>query len=144
MNFNKVMLGGALTRDIEIKHAGNTTIGSFGLAINHRYTTKSGEKREEVTFVDCTAFGRTAEVMAEYLSKGSKVFIEGRLKLDQWEDRNGGGKRSKLRVTVDSFQFVGGKGDGDSKPQASRGGGGSPPKIDYGDIPFSPNPMGGA
>lgn len=149
-SFNKVLLMGNLTRDIEIRHTGsNTAVGNFGLAVNRRYKTQSGDQREEVTFVDCEAWGRTAEVMSQYLSKGRAVFIEGRLKLDQWEDRNGGGKRSKLSVVVENFQFVdsgqggggnqggGGGGGGYARSGAGGGGGGGGgADIDHDDIPF--------
>lgn len=117
MNLNKVFLGGNITRDIETRTIGSgTTVASIGLAVNRSWSDQSGQKKEEVTFVDCEAWGKTAEVMAQYLGKGKPVFIEGRLKLDQWEDKDGG-KRSKLKVVIDSFQFVGGKADGDSEPQ---------------------------
>ena len=134
-SFNKVMLMGNLTRDIEIRHtSGNTAVGNFGLAVNRKFKTQSGEQREEVTFVDCEAWGRTAEVMAQYLGRGRPVFIEGRLKLDQWEDKNGGGKRSKHSVVVENFQFInsgqdggnsGGGGGGYARSNADGGGGGS-------------------
>jgi len=150
-SFNKVMLMGNLTRDIEIKHTpSNTAVGNFGLAVNRKYKTQSGEQREEVAFIDCEAWGRTAEVMAQYLSKGRPVFIEGRLKFDQWEDRNGGGKRSKLSVVVDNFQFIdsgggagnsGGGGGGNYARSGAGGGGGGQsgggaPAIDHDEIPF--------
>lgn len=110
MNLNSVMLAGNLTRDIETRQAGGSTVGKFGLAINRKYKTQAGEQREEVTFVDCEAWGKTAEVMAKYLGKGSPVLIEGRLKFAQWLDTEGV-KHSALRVVVESFQFVGGKGE---------------------------------
>jgi single-strand DNA-binding protein len=128
-NFNKVFLMGNLTRDVELRHTqSNTAVGAFGLAVNRRYSVGEGsnrEQREEVTFVDCEAWGRTAEIMSQYLRKGRPVFVEGRLKLDQWEDKNGGGKRSKLVVVVESFQFVDSREDGGSGGGASGGGGGS-------------------
>ena len=107
-NFNKVMLMGNLTRDIELKvlPQGNQTVGNFAMAMNRKFKTATGEEREEVTFVDCEVWGRTAEVMKQYLSKGRPVFIEGRLKLDQWEDKEGK-KQSRLRVVVENFQFIG-------------------------------------
>lgn len=125
-SFNKVMLMGNLTRDIELRHVGgsNTAVANIGLAINRTYYVGEGgnrEKRDETTFVDCEAWGRQAEVMSQYLSKGRGVFIEGRLKLDQWQDKEGG-NRSKMKVVVENFQFVGGRGDGDA-PQSGRGGG---------------------
>lgn len=116
-NFNKVFLMGNLTRDIEIRHtASQMAIGKFGLAVNRRFKTASGEQREEVTFVDCDAFGKTAELMSQYLKKGRPVFVEGRLKLDQWE--KDGVKHSKLGVVVENFQFV------DSNPNAAGSEGG--------------------
>ena len=116
-SFNQVILLGNLTRDVELKHTpSNQAVANIGLAMNRQYQTREGERREEVTFVDCEAWGRQAEVMAQYLSKGRPVFIQGRLKLDTWQDKDGG-NRSKLKVVVENFQFVGGR-DG--------GGGGAP------------------
>jgi single-strand DNA-binding protein len=122
-NLNKVMLMGNLTRDVELKQiAGNTSVAEIGLAINRRFKDREGNPREETTFVDCEAWGRTAEVMSQYLSKGKPVFIEGRLKLDTWQDQTGA-KRSKMRVVVEGFQFIGGRPGGDeggSRPAPSR------------------------
>ena len=128
-SYNKVLLMGNLTRDVEVRHtSGNQAVANLGLAVNRRYRTQSGENREEVTFVDCEAWGRTAEVMSQYLSKGRPVFIEGRLKLDTWEGRDGN-KQSKLRVVVENFQFVdsresGGGGGGGGRSGGGYGGGG--------------------
>ena len=120
-SFNRVLLMGNLTRDVELKSvAGNQSVDEIGLAVNRRYKTKDGEEREETTFVDCEAWGRTAEVMKQYLSKGRPVFIEGRLKLDQWKDKDGQ-NRSKMRVVIENFQFVGGPASGGSS--GPRGGG---------------------
>ena len=111
-SFNKVMLMGNLTRDPQLKHLANSTVvAEFGLACNRRYRTAAGEDKEEVAFVDCTAFGRQAETIGQYCTKGKPLFVEGRLKYDQWDDKNGGGKRSKVSVIVENFQFLGGKGD---------------------------------
>ncbi len=108
-NFNKVILLGRLTRDPVLKYLQNqTAICEFGLVTNRKYKTASGEVREEATFVDCTLFGKGAEVFNQYMSKGKSAHIEGRLKFDSWEDKNGGGKRSKLSVLVENFQFIGG------------------------------------
>jgi len=137
VNYNRVILAGNLTRDIEIHHtSGNSAVGKFGLAVNRRFKTQSGEQREETTFVDCEAWGRTAEIMGQYLSKGRPVFIEGRLKLDQWDDKNGGGKRSKLSVVVESFQFMDSRddaGDRGGSPRPSRR---AAPEMDHNEIPF--------
>jgi len=123
-NFNKVILLGNLTRDIELRHtAGNNAVANFGIAVNRTWKTPEGEKREEVTFVDCEAWGRTGEVMSQYLRKGRPVFIEGRLKLDTWEDKETHKKQSKLRVVVESFQFVDSKQDGDAGGGGGGGGG---------------------
>jgi single-strand DNA-binding protein len=122
-NLNKVMLMGNLTRDPEMKYTPKgTAIANFGIAINRNYTTESGEKREEVTFVDLEAFGRTAEIIGEYFKKGRPIFIEGRLKLDTWDDKQTGQKKSKLRVIVDSFEFLGSRegGGGAGEPSESR------------------------
>ena len=117
---NKVFLMGNLTRDVELKSTpSNQPVATFGIAVNRRYRTKEGENREETAFVDCEAWGRTAEVMNQYLSKGRPVFLEGRLKLDQWQDKDGN-NRSKLRVVVENFQFVdsaGGGGGGSAAPR---------------------------
>lgn len=142
---NKVFLMGNLTRDIELRHlSGDQAVANFGLAVNRRFRTKDGESREETTFIDCEAWGRTAETMSKYLHKGRPVFIEGRLKLDQWEDRETGGKRSKLKVVIDNFQFVdspgGGGGGGEGgRPPASAGVSAESPghqPLDESDIPF--------
>lgn len=118
-NVNKVFLMGNITRDIELRHiGGDQSVAHVGLAVNRRYRTKDGENREETTFVDCEAWGRTAETMSKYLGKGKPVFIEGRLKLDQWQDKDGG-NRSKLKIVIESFQFV------DSPNSGGGGGGGS-------------------
>ena len=124
-SYNKVILLGNLTRDPEMRVTpGGMSICKFGLAVNRNYTTKDGEKREETTFVDIDAFGRQAEVIAKYLSKGRSVFVEGRLRLDQWDDKNSGEKRSKLGVVLENFQFVGGRGDDASGGGYGDGGGG--------------------
>lgn len=111
-NFNKVLLMGNLTRDVELKYTpSNMAVAEIGLAVNHRYRTKDGEDRDEPMFVDCEAWGKTAETMSKYLAKGRPVFIEGRLKLDQWQDKEGN-KRSKHRVVVENFQFIDSRTDG--------------------------------
>ena len=141
---NKVFLMGNLTRDIELKHTpSDQSVATIGIAVNRTFKTRDGESREETTFVDCEAWGRTAEVMSQYLRKGRPVFIEGRLKLDQWDDRETGNKRSKLKVVIDNFQFVDSRGgDGGERPApaaagARQGGGGTDhPPVDESDIPF--------
>src|SRR5256885_16982714 len=121
-SFNKVLLMGNLTRDPQLKYLpSQTAVAEFGVACNRKFRTAQGEDREEVTFVDCAAFGKQAEVINQYMNKGKPIFIEGRLKYDQWEDKQGGGKRSKLSVVIENFQFVGSREGGGG----SGGGGGS-------------------
>lgn len=107
-NLNKVMLIGNLTRDPEIKYTPKgTAIAAFSIAVNRSYTTEAGEKREEVTFIDLEAYARLAEIIGEYCKKGRPIFVEGRLKLDTWDDKQTGQKRSKMKVVVDSMQLLG-------------------------------------
>ena len=104
--FNKVVLVGNLTRDIELKYTqGGAAIGSCGIAVTRKYTL-NGEKREETCFIDITFFGKQAEIANQYLNKGSKLLIEGRLKFDQWTDNNGQ-NRSKHTVAVESMEMLG-------------------------------------
>lgn len=115
-SYNKVILVGNLTRDPQLKYlpgASQTAVTEISLAVNRRYRTQDGQQQEEVSFVDCTAFGRQAETMNQYLSKGRPVLIEGRLKQDRWEAKDGS-KRSKLQVVIERFQFLGGGGSGGS------------------------------
>jgi single-strand DNA-binding protein len=107
-SFNKVILLGNLTRDPEVRYTPKgTAVTDLGLAVNRTYTADNGEKREEVTFVDVTFWGRTAEVAGEYLKKGRPVFVEGRLQLDSWDDKTSGQKRSKLKVIGENMQMLG-------------------------------------
>jgi single-strand DNA-binding protein len=153
-NYNKVLLMGNLTRDVELKYTPttNTAVAKIGLAVNRRYKGNDGEMKEETTFVDCEAWGATAENLSKWLSKGKPVFLEGRLKLDTWQDKDGS-NRSKLKVVVETFQFVdskggeggnsggGGGGARASKPQGAytgspSSGGGSHEPLGEDDIPF--------
>src|SRR5881396_131936 len=112
-SFNKVILLGNLTRDPEVRYTPKgSAVCDLGIAVNRVYTTDSGEKREEATFVDVTFWGRTAEVAGEYLKKGRPVFIEGRLQLDSWEDKQSGQKRSKLKVVGEGLQLLGARPSG--------------------------------
>jgi single-strand DNA-binding protein len=105
-NLNKVFLMGNITRDPELKYMpSQTAVCDFGLAVNRTWTGQDGVKKEEVTFVDCSCFGKTAEILSKYKKKGDPLFVEGRLKLDQWEAQDGS-KRSKMRVVVENFQFL--------------------------------------
>jgi single-strand DNA-binding protein len=120
-SFNRVILMGNVTRDIELKYTqSQLAVTELGLAVNDKRKNAKGEWVEETTFVDVTLWGRTAEIASEYLSKGAPVLIEGRLKLDTWESKEGE-KRSKLRVVGENMRLLGGKGGGGAK-----GGGGRP------------------
>ena len=160
-NFNKVILMGNLTRDVEMRTTqGGMQIAKLGMAINRKWT-QNGEQKESTCFVDLTAFGRTAEVLSQYVGKGSPLFVEGRLEYSTWEGQDGQ-KKNKLEVVIDNFQFVGaprsagegggggGGGGGGSAPRRATGGGarrgggdsegggggGGGGDVDYGDIPF--------
>ena len=126
MSFNKTILMGNLTRDPEIRSLpSGATVTNFGLAVNETWTDKaSGEKREEVCFVDVDAWGRQGEVVLEYFSKGKPILIEGKLKFRQWEAEDGG-KRSKHSITLDRFSFVGSKNDSNGASSE-----------EMGDVPF--------
>src|SRR5947209_10850066 len=124
-NFNKVILVGNLTRDPELRYTPKgTAIAKIGLAVNRVWTNEAGEKKEEVTFVDVDVFGRTAENVGQYMRKGRPILIEGRLRLDQWDDKQTGQKRSKLGVVAETVQFLGsptggGEGGGESPRRAA-------------------------
>jgi single-strand DNA-binding protein len=106
-NYNKVILVGNLTRDPELRYTPKgTAIAKLGLAVNRTWRTETGETREEATFVDIDAFGRQAETLGQYMKKGRPIMIEGRLRLDTWEDKQTNQKRSKLGVVLESFQFL--------------------------------------
>ncbi|HLU37889.1 MAG TPA: single-stranded DNA-binding protein [Planctomycetota bacterium] len=146
-NFNKVILLGNLTRDVELRYSqGGLAIAKLGMAINRRTTGQDGEAKETTCFVDLTAFGKQAEVLNQYVGKGSPLFVEGRLEYSTWDDQEGQ-KRSKLAVVIENFQFVGApRGAGGGGSGGDGGGGprrpaGRPTKepadnVDYGDIPF--------
>ena len=119
-NFNQVILMGNVTRDPQVKQLPNqSVVCDFGLACNRKYRTADGEDREDTCFLDCAAFGKQAEVLGQYLQKGKPLFVQGRLKYDTWEDKHGGGKRSKLSVVVENFQFVGARDGSGSYPGAA-------------------------
>ena len=121
---NKVILVGNCTRDPEVRYTPKgTAVTDLGLAMNRYYSSDGGEKREETTFVDVTLWGRQAEVAAEYLKKGRPVYIEGRLQMDSWEDKNSGQKRSKLKVVGEQMQLLGSR-EGGGGGGGSGGGGG--------------------
>ena len=124
-SFNKVILLGNLTRDPEVRYTPKgSAVCDLGIAINRSYTLDSGEKREEVTYVDVVLWSRLAEIAGEYLKKGRPIFIEGRLQLDTWDDKQSGQKRSKLRVIGETMQLLGGRppGAGGGAAEGAEGG----------------------
>ena len=117
-SFNKTILMGNLTRDPEVKQIASGAVGSISLAVNRTWFDKAtNQRKEEVTFVDVTLWGRDAEVAGEYLAKGRSVLIEGRLSLDTWDDKATGQKRSKLKVTGERLVLMGSKGEKSDTPQ---------------------------
>jgi single-strand DNA-binding protein len=141
-SFNKVILAGNLTRDPELRYTPKgTAVARLGIACNRKWKSETGELKEEVTFVDVDAFGKQAETIGQYLKKGRPILIEGRLRLDQWEDKQSGQKKSKLGVVLESFQFLdsgGSRGEGASEAPRSRPASGSTPSAPQpadGDVP---------
>ena len=142
-NLNKVLLLGNVTRDPEVRYTPKgSAVCDLGVAVNRAYTTESGEKREEVTFVDVTLWGRTAEVASEYLKKGRPVFVEGRLQMDTWDDKQTGQKRTRLRVVAENMQLLGGRPTGGAEAGGESRQTNAPPKKsaasepDEDEIPF--------
>ena len=132
-SFNKVILMGNLTRDPELRYTPKgTAVAKLGLAVNRVWRDTEGQQQDETTFVDVDAFGKQAETLGQYMQKGRPILVEGRLKLDQWEDKNTGQRRSKLGVILEKFTFVGGGG-----VQAGGGGGApqSPAPSPTSDVP---------
>lgn len=130
-NLNKVMLIGNLTRDPELRHTPKgTAVAEISMAINRNWTNEQGQRQEDTTFVEVTLWGRQAELAQQYLTKGRPVYIEGRLQLDSWDDKETGKKRSKLRVIGENMQFLDSKGGGGG----GNGGGG------YSERPQSSSP----
>jgi single-strand DNA-binding protein len=145
--YNKVILIGNLTRDPELRYTPQgVAIAKIGLAVNRTWKNEAGESKEEVTFVDVDAFRRQAETLAQYLKKGSPLMVEGRLKLDQWDDKQTGQKRSRLGVVLEGFQFLGGNRGAEGaapaprpaapKSEAPAADGDAPPPPEDDDVPF--------
>ena len=111
-NLNKIMLMGNLTREVELSYLpSQTPVAELSLAINRKWQDAQGQQKEEVTFVECSMFGKRAEVLAKYVKKGQPIYVEGRLKLESWEAQDGS-KRSKLKVIIENFEFLGSKPEG--------------------------------
>ena len=121
--YNKVILAGNLTRDIEIRYTqSGSAIASTAIATTRKFKSAAGEQKEETLFIDLTFFGRTAEIANQYLKKGSKVLIDGRLKHDLWTAQDGS-KRSKHGIAVENLQMLGSRGDTEGQPSSSSGSG---------------------
>jgi len=128
--YNKVILAGNLTRDVEVRYTqGGSAIGKTGIATNRKFKAQTGEQKEEVMFIDLTFFGRTAEIANQYLRKGSKVLVDGRLTLEQWTAPDGS-KRSRHSITVENLQMIGGRDD-----MTSTGGYNAPAEDSYNQTP---------
>lgn len=120
-NLNKVIIAGHLTRDPELRYTpGGTAVANIGIAMTHKWKGADGQQREDTCFIDVTAFGKQAEVLAQWLKKGAPLLVEGRLKLDQWDDKATGQKRSKHGIVLESFSFLGGKDSGQSQQPRTR------------------------
>jgi single-strand DNA-binding protein len=130
-SFNKVILAGNLTRDPELRYTPKgTAVARLGIACNRKWKSETGEMKEEVTFVDVDAFGKTAETIGQYLKKGRPILIEGRLRYDTWEDKQSGQKKSKLSVVLENFQFLdssAGRGEGAAEAPRPRAAAGAAP-----------------
>jgi len=125
-NFNQVTLMGNLTRDPNLSYTpGQTAVVEFGLAVNRKWKKQDGSKGEEVLFIECQVYGKRAEVVNKYFEKGSPIFVQGRLKLEQWE--KDGKSQSRIRVVVENFEFIGGKRESQAEDSSS---------TDKDDIPF--------
>jgi single-strand DNA-binding protein len=142
VNLNRVTVAGRLTRDPEVRYTtSGTAVAEISLAVSRFYKDQAGQTKEETDFIDLTAFGRSAEVMQKHLHKGNPLFVEGRLHLDQWDDKQTGAKRSKLKVIAESMQFVGPRpqaqapAPGDQKPTAPAPAGRGA-EMEPADIPF--------
>jgi single-strand DNA-binding protein len=147
-SYNRVILLGNLTRDPQVRYTpGGTAVADIGLAVNRTWFDKqTNTRKEDVTFVDVTLWGRTAEVAGEYLAKGRQVLIEGRLQLDTWQDKESGQNRSKLKVIAEQMTMVGGRGDGPGRGGGGGGGGapsgGSRQDFEPGPQDYSSGPPG--
>lgn len=119
-NLNKVMLIGNLTRQPELRYLpSNTAVANIGIAVNRRWKNKQGDQQNETCFVDCEAFGKQAELINQYVNGGDPLYIEGRLKMDQWQDKTSGQKKTKMKVVVENFEFLKGKGDSQGQEKTS-------------------------
>lgn len=146
-SFNKVILIGNLTRDIELKYLPKgTAVCNLSLAVNRRWKNEAGEEKEEVYFADCKAFGRQAETIGQYVKKGHPLMVEGRLTREEWDDKKTGEKKSATRIMIETFQFLKGRDEGAAPaprreaapaPRSESAPAGAPkPDLDEDDVPF--------
>ena len=138
-SFNKVILIGNLTRDIELKYLPKgTAVCNLSLAVNRRWKNEAGEEKEDVYFAECKAFGKQAETIAQYVKKGHPLMVEGRLTREEWDDKKTGEKRSTTRIMIETFQFLKGRDEG-AAPALRREAASAPapkPDLDADDLPF--------
>ena len=143
--FSKAIITGNLTRDPELRTTPNgASVCSFSVAVNRVYKDANGEQREDVSYIDCSAWGKLGEMIAQYAKKGSGVLVSGRLDQRSWEDKNGGGKRSRVEIVVEDFNFIGGADGGASGSKSASGAAASDvapddisdEPIDLSEIPF--------
>ena len=143
--FSKAIITGNLTRDPELRTTPNgSSVCSFSVAVNRVYRDSNGEQKEDVSFIDCSAWGKLAEMISQYAKKGSGVLVSGRLDQRSWEDKNGGGKRSRVEIVVEDFNFVGGRDGGNTSGSSSAPASASqedipediPEEIDLSEVPF--------
>ena len=139
-SFNKVVLIGNLTRDVELKYLPKgTPVCNLSMAVNRRWKTEAGEEKEDVYFAECKAFGKQAETLAQYVKKGHPLLVEGRLTREEWDDKKTGDKRSTTRIMIETFQFLKGRDEGDAPaPRVPRAQAPAAPKpdLDADDLPF--------
>ena len=139
--FSKAIIAGNITRDPELRSTPNgASVCSFSVAVNRVYRDSNGEQKEEVSFIDCSAWGKLGEMIGQYAKKGSGVLVSGRLSQRTWEDKNGGGKRSRVEIVVEDFNFVGGNGDGGNSG-GSRGGSSAAAAADVAPDDISDEPI---
>ena len=143
--FSKAIITGNLTRDPELRTTPNgASVCSFSVAVNRVYRDASGEQKEDVSFIDCSAWGKLGEMISQYAKKGSGVLVSGRLDQRSWEDKNGGGKRSRVEIVVEDFNFTGSARDNNGGASSSRNDDTSSNipddipegEIDLSDVPF--------
>jgi single-strand DNA-binding protein len=136
-SFNKVILIGNLTRDVELKYLPKgTAVCNLSMAVNRRWKTEAGEEKEDVYFAECKAFGKQAETLAQYVRKGHPLMVEGRLTREEWDDKKTGDKRSTTRIMIETFQFLKGRDEGDAPAPRAQAPAAPKPDLDADDLPF--------